>query len=364
MALKTWKAQIGNHEFQFKTKKDDAIRIANQIKNAVNLHQFTREISNSFDGEEYTSTTMALFGTGQAPIIDQSGYEADLAAALDKWAPVLITEQNRAQVVADFHAVYQKHIPIMDRRTTPEQRAEENRERAEREAARAAKEKSALAGHLAQFSNGPDTEMVQIQQPGSMAIYLETIYDDSDAQTDYFNPHRQVGPDLLLAVVPKQAKTQALARMAVSRYPELAAIDFTWHTENYSMGKGNYLESGYCVDVQDGKETRPCQYAVKFDEYSKAKYPYKAYPGIMPTLATGAAPTVSNGAATIRHNIEKAGIEIRFADRPDDSILARLKSHGWRWSRFSKCWYARQSDSAEAFANELVGSLTPQQAAA
>ena len=365
MALKTWKAQIGNREFQLKMKKDDAGRVAREIKNVVNLHQFTREISNSLleDGKEYVSTTMALFGPGQAPIIDQEGYQAELAAALDKWAPILICELNRSPILEDFKAIYDKHIPVLDKRTTPEQRAQENKERAEREANRAAQDKAERAKHLTQFSNGPDTEMIQVQ-PGSMAIYIETIYDDSDAMTDYYNTHRQVGPDLLLAIVPKQAKTQALARLAISRYPELATIEFTWHTENYSMGKGNYLESGYCGEVWDGKETRPCQYAVKFDDYGKAKFPYKAYPGVITTLAPSSAPTASNGAAAIRHNIEKSGIEIRFADRPDESILARLKSHGWRWSRFSKCWYAKQSDAAEAFANELAGSLTPQQAAA
>jgi hypothetical protein len=362
MALKTWKAQIGNREFQFKMKKDDASRVGRYIKDALQLHQFTRAISSSYkeDGTDCVSDSMMLFGPGQAPIANPEAYQADLAAALDKWASVLIGEANRAECAADFRAIYEKHIPILDKRTTPEQRAQENKERAERDAARAAQEKAARAAHLAQFSNGPDTEMIPIQQPGNMAIYLETIYDDSDAQSDYYNPHRQMGPDLLLAIVPKQSKTQALARLAVSRYPELAGIEFTWHTENYSMGKGNYLESGYCIDVLDGAETRPCQYAVKFDDYGKSKYPYKAYPGIVPTHSHDAPPTYTNGAATISHNLEKSGIEIRFAARPDDSILARLKAHGWRWSRFSKCWYAKQSDAANAFANELVGSMAPQ----
>jgi hypothetical protein len=363
MALKTWKAQIGNREFQFKMKKDDAGRVAREIKNVVNLHQFTRKISNSYleDGKEYVSTTMALFGPGQAPILDQAGYQAELAAALDKWAPILICELNRAPILADFKAIYDKHIPVLDKRTTPEQRAQENKECAEREATRAAQEKSERSAHLTQFSNGPDTEMIQIQQ-GSMAIYLETIYDASEAMTDYYHPHQQVGPDLLLAIVPKQAKTQALARLAVSRYPELAAIDFTWHTENYSMGKGNYLESGYEVDYTDGAEARRLQYVVKFDEYSKAKYPYKAYPGIpgVDAAYSHIAPAATTGAATIKQNLEKSGIEIRFADRPDEAVLARLKSHGWRWSRFSKCWYAKQSDAAESFANELVGALAPE----
>jgi hypothetical protein len=361
MALKTWKAQIGNREFQFKMKKDDAGRVAREIKNVVNLHQFTREISNSYleDGKEYVSTTMTLFGSGQAPILDHACYQAELTAALDKWAPILICELNRAPILEDFKAIYDKHIPVLDKRTTPEQRAQENKERAERDAARESQQKADRAAHLSQFSNGPDTEMVQIPG-GSMAVYLETVYNASDMQSDYYHPHMQVGPDLLLAIVPKQAKTQALARLAVSRYPELAAIGFDWHTENYSMGKGNYLESGHVVDYTDGAEARRLQYVVKFDEYGKAKYPYKAYPGMVPTLSHDAPPTYSTGAATIRHNLEKSGIEIRFADRPDEAVLARLKSHGWRWSRFSKCWYAKQSDAANAFANELIGALAPE----
>lgn len=366
MGFKTWKATIGKRDFQFKMKKDQAGAVARYIKDAVNLRQYTKEIyTSTFDGQDHESTTMVLVGAGQAPIADEAGYQADLAAALDKYAGIVIMDRpeapNAGTCIGDFRAIFDKHLPVLDKRMNTAQLAAERAERERVHAEREAKQKADLAAHLAQFSYGPEVEMITINQPGNMAIYLETVYDASDAMSDYYHPHARVGTDLLLAIVPKQAKTQALARMAVSRYPELAGIEFTWHTENYSMGKGNYLESGYVVDFQDGAESRRLQYVVKFDEYSKGKYPFKFYPGIAPaSVSSDLAPTISTGAATISHNQEKQGIEIRFAERPDDSVLARLKSHGWRWSRFSKCWYTRQSDAAEAFAAELVGAQAPE----
>lgn len=61
--------------------------------------------------------------------------------------------------------------------------------------------------------------------------------------------------------------------------------------------------------------------------------------------------------ATIRKNIDKGGIEIRFPDKPSPEVLTRLKSAGWRWSRFAKCWYAKDTPRAEAFARELTGEV-------
>lgn len=58
---------------------------------------------------------------------------------------------------------------------------------------------------------------------------------------------------------------------------------------------------------------------------------------------------------SVTQNEERDGVEIRFADKPDSAILDRLKSAGWRWSRFSKCWYAKRSPASLAFAASLAG---------
>jgi hypothetical protein len=55
----------------------------------------------------------------------------------------------------------------------------------------------------------------------------------------------------------------------------------------------------------------------------------------------------------VSENKEKQGIEIRFAAKPSDAVLAELKAHGFRWSRAAGCWYAKISDSAKVFAYSL-----------
>jgi hypothetical protein len=54
-------------------------------------------------------------------------------------------------------------------------------------------------------------------------------------------------------------------------------------------------------------------------------------------------------------NEEKNGIEIHFPDKPEPDTLDRLKSNGWRWSRYSKCWYKKYSEQAEQFARSIIG---------
>lgn len=65
-------------------------------------------------------------------------------------------------------------------------------------------------------------------------------------------------------------------------------------------------------------------------------------------------PVAGVDGVSVSENREKNGIEIRFAARPSDDVLTSLKAHGWRWSRFAKCWYHRASDESRTFANNLV----------
>jgi len=60
-----------------------------------------------------------------------------------------------------------------------------------------------------------------------------------------------------------------------------------------------------------------------------------------------------------RENIEKDGIEITFASRPEARILSMLRSAGFRWHRRGKYWYARRSDSRKRLALALVNQGGP-----
>lgn len=43
-------------------------------------------------------------------------------------------------------------------------------------------------------------------------------------------------------------------------------------------------------------------------------------------------------------NDEKNGIEVRFDEKPDASVLEMLKENGFRWSRRQNMWFAKQSE--------------------
>ena len=62
------------------------------------------------------------------------------------------------------------------------------------------------------------------------------------------------------------------------------------------------------------------------------------------------------GNAALTENDEKDVYEIRFPSKPEPSVLDRLKSNGWRWTRFGACWYHKRTPSALQLAQELTGS--------
>jgi hypothetical protein len=63
--------------------------------------------------------------------------------------------------------------------------------------------------------------------------------------------------------------------------------------------------------------------------------------------------------ASISHNMEKDGIEIRFPGKPGPDVLAWLKSHGYRWGFTAKVWYCRFTDDRMREAMIRFGIPTP-----
>lgn len=52
-------------------------------------------------------------------------------------------------------------------------------------------------------------------------------------------------------------------------------------------------------------------------------------------------------------NDDKNGVELYFNSKPNEEVRNNLKSNGFKWSRFNKCWYAKQSDNTLNFANSF-----------
>jgi hypothetical protein len=83
----------------------------------------------------------------------------------------------------------------------------------------------------------------------------------------------------------------------------------------------------------------------------------KTSPAVTVTATPAAEPIATAGGASLTENDERNGFELRFTAKPSDAIRDQLKAHGWRWSRFSGCWYITRSADARTFAESLLSSL-------
>lgn len=66
--------------------------------------------------------------------------------------------------------------------------------------------------------------------------------------------------------------------------------------------------------------------------------------------------TESNRTVQMKLNEEKNGIELYFDDKPNEEIRNILKSNGFRWSKYNKCWYSKKSEKTLAIAEQLSNS--------
>jgi hypothetical protein len=63
---------------------------------------------------------------------------------------------------------------------------------------------------------------------------------------------------------------------------------------------------------------------------------------------------VSTG-STYKLNDEKNGVEIYFDSKPSEEVKNTLKANGFRWGKYNKCWYAKQSEETISLAKQLAG---------
>lgn len=71
------------------------------------------------------------------------------------------------------------------------------------------------------------------------------------------------------------------------------------------------------------------------------------------------APVAGESGIVAKLNTEKGGVEIKFPGKPEQSMIERVKAHGFRWSRFSGVWWAKDRPAAREFAFGLAGASVP-----
>ena len=329
-----------NRKFPINGNKLDAEKISRLFQDLLNLNKYQREITGIVGGEQRQSDQYVLIGSNNK-IADPEEYQKDLQELFAS-LPEIITPENIIPFKAKFKELYEKHIPIIDHRITPEQRQLNLEKAAEHETAR----KEELEAWRKIYCKD-DTRV--IIKDGEMAVCLSMTFDDSDAMTDYFDRHCQIHDDLLLAVVPRGPERESTCRKILARYPELAKLEWTWHSEKYSMGHGNYLMSEYCGSYNhrayNGRNEVSIRWEISFDKYTRGEglLCYRDYPGGKIDPAEPAAETAVSG-VILSHNTQKNGIEVRFPSKPAAEILDKLRSSGFHWSNKFGVWYAPYSE--------------------
>jgi len=232
---------------------------------------------------------------------------------------------------------------------------------------------SATAAFIAAYGR-PTANQIPVPE-GSMAVTLSLKFNDSAPQVDHFEYHAPTGcPAFLVLLVKKQAQTENLARKALTACPELHNLDWSWKSEKYGGGHGNYLLSSAIdlpVTVTQSLTARhtfsgqpvtrafwEIQFATAWRGSPLQLWPHKHYgaPVVESPFSNGRDPS---SLSTLHSPIVAAwclnermrGVEIHFTRRPDDAALAPLRGdRAWRYTGKTKCWYARQTTETIAWA--------------
>lgn len=324
----------------------------------------------------------------------------------------IITEKNYKQLELDLTAVLKdisrpEVYHQKDTRITPEQDAQNRRERAEREAqqqkeAQEEKERLHAAGQLtdhekSSYSIKQIAEIVRAElkqkQPGN--VYSVTIEKYS------------MGQSLHIALM--EAPFEAIDRAAVIAAYKKQEIEYHHASPDITEAEilekhgadieraTKYLQCGHVYgEYKDGICNGPTQRLTReawealreaseiagrynwdhsdiqtdyFDVHfymhlyiggghtNNKPFTVRAYtPETTAAEAVGASTATGTTGGQVRRNTAKNGVEVVFPGKPTPEIIADLKAAGFRWSFKSRVWYTRYSEEAEVQARRIIGA--------
>lgn len=328
--------------------KVEAKALVKKIDRIIHISAYRRELRGVYGESEDESLMMTIGGSNKIENLEK--YMRDLKEFLAGLPPVIT---DLVDIARKADALFNEHVPVVNTRKTRKQAETEDDEYRKTCAELEARDKAERTAFLEEWGR---QEKVAIPA-GTVAVHLGITYDGSDPLSDYHRPYMQIGHDLLLGLVPEGAQTQRCARDILGQYPELLKYAYTWHSERYSHGGGNFLVGEwtgrkmkrYARDRKDPVDTR---FVVRFSRISKEMYPYKNYRAsvLPPSIpAAGQLPVMTLNAA-------KNGVEIRFpGGSGPEGVAGQLRGAGFRPNRWRQFWYAKQTPDSIAFAEQLCG---------
>jgi len=169
-------------------------------------------------------------------------------------------------------------------------------------------------------------------------IVAEFKKDESDSMTDYF--HASTSKTLILAWSASDRLNFAEMRKAALNAPETKDLVETLKEDRYHRILGNYYH-GWTIKKYNVGTGRSWT-----DEFAGDPEVIR-----LPKETPREAMTFE-GDAKIVLNSEKQGIEIYFKAKPSTEVLDEIKANGFRWGKFNKCWYKRDTPQARQVASK------------
>lgn len=338
-----YEIQFLNQQLPFHGKKDDAKQVWASLLRLEKIRLYARELNGVIGQEERQCIIYQPYGPA-FPLLDEAQYNRDVEE-LTASLPSPIRAENMEAIIQKAKAIFSQHVPVVDRRRTPEQEAEQQAElkkAAEREC-------QFEKDFVAEFGQ---PEKVTIPA-GRKGVILRLSYDNSDPMSDYFHPYAQYGFDLLLDLVPaKKQERETLFRKTLAKYPDLQKLEWKWKARKLAGGYGNFLESGPTGIIKkhptyDGGKQVNLSYMIRMQDpcgMTRLFIPYKDYPGVASGGEHPQTPPADLSSIQVIHNVEKQGIEITFPEKPEEDVLEWLRTRGFRWHRQNKYWYARYNE--------------------
>lgn len=352
--LKPWTSQAGPIQTKKVTKVLDEIG---------RQHQCFKELT-GVGVSEHSYCFWSPFG---------GGYRDDVAAAQEAiWEEYggVITRDNYQTIIKSAGGFLDKLVrntPVKDNRITKEADEASKAESKAAQQQREAEHKAKRAAFIGMYGQEREIEVPD----GHLGVILVLTYDGSDGMSDYFAPHCAID-SVILGHTEARARTEAVLRGMLARYPSLLDIEFEWHKENYSGGHGNYLRQKESWDIgiafaeRPGfmpKDVRMVRWEVQFCPFHRTYNAYRDYTDRPAVSPAGSGKTSDVGSkALVKLNTALGGVELWFPGKPDSSTIFRLKNNGWRPSKVGGWhWYKKDSEYARKLANEIAGVSVPAQ---
>ncbi len=128
----------------------------------------------------------------------------------------------------------------------------------------------------------------------------------------------------------------------------IVAEPVEWFNKWYNM---NMIDVSFCgVD-----ENNICKIQLRFHSnewyylYIDLNKDYSKKESTQQTITT----TENTTSLEITYNEEKNGIELSFSEKPSEEVRSQLKQNGFRWSKFQKIWFAKDTEARRNFVNSL-----------